>query len=161
MQQIEGKHMKDSAQNTTTIKILDDLAALADYSFVDTLNPDPQAKANGVDHSPREVFSGHYVLVNSTPIENPQYIAHSKGFFEELGFPEQEAAKLKIKAQLMCSISEWIKEEELKQEEASHVLHVTRPRVSDVMRGKTSKFTIDALIDMLERTGKHVTLQVN
>ena len=47
------------------------------------------------------------------------------------------------------------------QEEASHVLHVTRPRVSDVMRGKSSKFTIDALIDMLERTGKHVTLQVN
>jgi predicted XRE-type DNA-binding protein len=29
------------------------------------------------------------------------------------------------------------------------------------MRGKSSKFTIDALIDMLERTGKHVTLQVS
>lgn len=81
--------------------------------------------------------------------------------FEELGFPEQEAAKLKIKAKLMCSLSEWIKDEELKQEEASHVLHVTRPRVSDVMRGKSSIFTIDSLIDMLERTGKHVTLQVN
>ncbi|MGV6853313.1 MAG: helix-turn-helix domain-containing protein, partial [bacterium] len=61
----------------------------------------------------------------------------------------------------MCSLSEWIKDEELKQEEASHVLHVTRPRVSDVMRGKSSIFTIDSLIDMLERTGKHVTLQVN
>jgi len=49
----------------------------------------------------------------------------------------------------------------LKQEEASHVLHVTRPRVSDVMRGKSAKFTIDALVDMLEKTGKQVTLQVN
>ena len=81
--------------------------------------------------------------------------------FEELGFSEQEATKLKIKAQLMCSISEWIKDKELKQEDASHVLQITRPRVSDVMRGKSSKFTIDALIDMLERTGKHVTLQVS
>jgi len=92
-------------------------------------------------------------------------IAHitpgTKNIFEDLGFTEQEATKLKIKAQLMCSISEWIKDKQLKQEEASHVLHVTRPRVSDVMRGKSAKFTIDALIDMLERTGKHVSLHVN
>ena len=45
--------------------------------------------------------------------------------FEDLGFDPQEAAKLKIKAQLMCLISEWIKERHLKQEEASHLLHVT------------------------------------
>jgi len=80
--------------------------------------------------------------------------------FKDLGFNPQEAAKLKIKAQLMCLISEWIKDKHLKQEEASQLLHVTRPRISDVMRGKSGKFTIDALIDMLERTGKHVTFQV-
>ncbi|MCI5133118.1 MAG: transcriptional regulator, partial [Candidatus Electrothrix sp. EH2] len=40
-------------------------------------------------------------------------------------------------------------------------LHVTRPRISDVMRGKTGKFTIDALVDMLERIGKHITVQVS
>ena len=61
----------------------------------------------------------------------------------------------------MCFISEWIKDKKLKQEEASELLHVTRPRISDVMRGKTEKFTIDALVDMLERTGRHVTVQVN
>jgi predicted XRE-type DNA-binding protein len=81
--------------------------------------------------------------------------------FEDLGFDPREAVKMKIKAQLMCQISEWIKDKQLKQEEASTLLHVTRPRVSDVMRGKSSKFTIDALVDMLERTGKHITLQVN
>jgi hypothetical protein len=74
MQQIKGNHMKNTAQSTTTIKTLDALAALADYTFVNTLTPDPKAKANGVDHSSREVFSGHYVPVNPTPIENPQYI---------------------------------------------------------------------------------------
>ncbi len=84
----------------------------------------------------------------------------SANIFEELGFNSQEAAKLKIKAQLMCLISEWIKEKHLKQEEASKLLHVTRPRISDVMRGKTGKFTIDALVDMLDRAGKQVTIQV-
>jgi hypothetical protein len=29
------------------------------------------------------------------------------------------------------------------------------------MRGKTGKFSIDALVDMLERAGKHVTVQVS
>ena len=87
--------------------------------------------------------------------------SESGNVFEDLGFNSQEAAKLKIKAQLMSQISEWIKEKQLKQEDASHLLHVTRPRVSDIMRGKSGKFTIDALIDMLERTGKHVTVHVS
>ena len=85
----------------------------------------------------------------------------NSNIFEELGFAPAEAAKLKIKAQLMCQISEWIREKKLKQEEASHLLSVTRPRVSDVMRGKSDKFTIDSLVDMLERTGKHVSVQIN
>ena len=34
--------------------------------------------------------------------------------FEDLGFEPQEASKLKIKAQLMCKISEWIKEKDWK-----------------------------------------------
>ncbi|MCP4428595.1 MAG: XRE family transcriptional regulator [Chloroflexi bacterium] len=80
--------------------------------------------------------------------------------FADLGFAPDEAAKLKIKAQLMIKLSEWIKEERLKQEEAARLLQVTRPRVSDVVRGKVHKFTIDALVDMLERAGKRVTVQV-
>ncbi len=99
--------------------------------------------------------------MNSTDT-NITHITPSTGnIFEDLGFEPQEASKLKIKAQLMCQISEWIKKEELKQEEASQLLHVTRPRVSDVLRGKSGKFTIDALVDMLERIGKHVSVQVN
>jgi predicted XRE-type DNA-binding protein len=87
--------------------------------------------------------------------------SENANIFKDLGFNPREAAKLKIKAQLMCQISEWIKEKQLKQEEASDLLHITNPSLSDVMLGKSEKFTIDALIDMLERTGKHVTLQVS
>jgi len=87
--------------------------------------------------------------------------SESDNIFVELGFSPREASKLKIKAQLMCQISEWIKEKQLKQEDASRILKVTRPRVSDVMRGKSGKFTIDALVDMIELTGRHVTVQVS
>lgn len=83
--------MNTLQQTSTTVETLDDLAALADYSFMDTLNSDPEATADAVDHDPRQVFSGHYVPVNPTPIENPQYIAHSKNFFKELGFSDSLA----------------------------------------------------------------------
>ena len=50
----------------------------------------------------------------------------------------------------------WIKDCHLKQGEAAELLHITRPRVSDVVNKETSKFTIDALVDMLARIGKPV-----
>lgn len=77
--------MQEIKQASQIINRLDDLAELANYSLMDTLNPDPDAKEDGFDHSPRQVYSGHYVPVKPTPIEAPIYIAHSKNFFEELG----------------------------------------------------------------------------
>ncbi|MFT4826419.1 MAG: hypothetical protein ACI9J0_004364 [Cryomorphaceae bacterium] len=80
-----------SQETSPTIATLDDLAKLANYSFVDTLNCDPDAKANGEDLAPRQVFTGHYVLVKPTPIADPEYVAHSKNFFHELGFADSMA----------------------------------------------------------------------
>ncbi|MAA64074.1 MAG: hypothetical protein CL581_04740 [Alteromonadaceae bacterium] len=73
------------------VTTLDDLATLADYSLVDTLNCDPEGNTNGADHAPRQVFSGHYVPVSPTPIENPGYVAHGKELFRELGFADSMA----------------------------------------------------------------------
>jgi uncharacterized protein YdiU (UPF0061 family) len=69
-----------------TVETIGDLAKMANYSLTDTLNCDPDAKADGRDHEPRQVFTGHYVPVNPTPIETPEYIIHSKDLFHELGF---------------------------------------------------------------------------
>ncbi len=78
-------------ETSPTVVTLNQLAELANYSLMDTLSCDPDAKANGNDFLPRQVFSGHYVPVNPTPIENPEYIAHSKSFFHELGFSDSMA----------------------------------------------------------------------
>jgi predicted XRE-type DNA-binding protein len=92
--------------------------------------------------------------------------------FADLGFEKAEATalqerskriiseKLAIKESLMSEISMWIDQKNLKQAEAAEILGVTRPRVSDVIHKKSIKFTIDALVDMLARTGKQVVLSV-
>ncbi len=80
-----------SQETYATIATLADLAKLASYSLMDTLNCDPEATANGVDHAPRQVFTGHYVPVNPTPIKDPEYVAHSLNLFRELGFADSMA----------------------------------------------------------------------
>lgn len=92
--------------------------------------------------------------------------------FADLGFEPAEAAALKaesqriiseklaIKDSLMTELAGWIEAKKLKQAEAAEILGVSRPRVSDVINKKAIKFTIDALVDMLARTGKHVQLFV-
>ena len=78
-------------ETAATVSTLSDLAKLADYSFMDTLISDPDAKADAADHAPRQVFTGHYVPVNPTPIDDPEYVVHSKNFFLELGFADSMA----------------------------------------------------------------------
>src|SRR5690554_436878 len=77
-----------TAPSRNQVKTLDDLAKLANYLFMDSLNCDPDAKANGQDHALRQVFSGHYVPVVPTPMANPKYVAHSYSLFRELGFAD-------------------------------------------------------------------------
>lgn len=92
--------------------------------------------------------------------------------FLDLGFPPEEAAKLlaetdkviseklAIKESLMTELAGWIETKHLNQAEAGQILGVTRARVSDVINNNFAKFTIDALVGMLARTGKHVQLSV-
>jgi uncharacterized protein YdiU (UPF0061 family) len=80
-----------SEATSSTVISLEALVKLANYSLMDTLDCDPDAKESGIDHEPRQVFSGHYVPVKPTPIDSPEYVAHSKNFFRELGFADSLA----------------------------------------------------------------------
>ena len=82
---------RSNHQAPGAIETLADLAGSADYSLLDSLSPDPEANANGDDHAPRQVLSGHYVPVAPTPIGEPEYVAHSPVFFEELGLSDDLA----------------------------------------------------------------------
>ncbi len=98
--------------------------------------------------------------------------ALSSNLFADIGFEPEEAARLQdqvdreinaalaLKEQLMTEVSLWIKENDLKQRQAAEILHISRPRVSDLINQKTAKFTVDALVNILSRTGQSVRVEV-
>lgn len=73
--------------------------------------------------------------------------------------PEQ-AENMKIRSSLMRSIEARIRAEKWSQHEAAARFGVTQPRVSDLMRGKIEKFTIDTLVNMVVAAGLHVQVDV-
>ncbi len=85
--------MSDSVATNSSerIRSLEELARCTDYSFVESLRADPQAREGGQDHDPRQVFSGHFVPVTPTPISDPKYVAHSESLFAELQLDDQLA----------------------------------------------------------------------
>ena len=80
--------------------------------------------------------------------------------FEATGFSPVEAEHLRIRADLMLEVERIIEGRGLTQAEAAKLLHVTQPRISDLMRGKIERFSIDTLVEMLSRAGADVTVKV-
>jgi predicted XRE-type DNA-binding protein len=63
---------------------------------------------------------------------------------------------MKIKSRLMMDIESCIKKQGMTQKQAAKKMGVTQPRISDLVRGKINRFTIDMLVNMLARLGMHV-----
>ena len=84
-----------------------------------------------------------------------------KNVFEALESDPAVAENLKIRSQLMSILSEHIRKEGLTQTQAAELFGVSQPRVSDLIRGKIERFTIDMLITMLSRTGRQVQVKVS
>jgi predicted XRE-type DNA-binding protein len=80
--------------------------------------------------------------------------------FRDLGFRREEAEHLLVRADLLIQVQKLITSRRLKQREAAKLLHVSQPRVSDLLRGRIDLFSTDALIDMLARLGARVRLTV-
>lgn len=84
----------------------------------------------------------------------------SGNVFADLGFEPEEAMNLKIRSDLMIEISKLIEQRGLTQTAAAELLRVTQPRISDLVRGKIDRFSVDSLIEMLGHAGANVSLAV-
>ena len=80
--------------------------------------------------------------------------------FRDLGFSKEEAENLKIRTHLMIRLTKLIETRRLTQAEAARLLRVTQPRVSDLVRGKIDRFSIDTLVAMLGHAGISVHVVV-
>lgn len=91
----------------------------------------------------------------------PTTIQESSGnVFSDLGFEPEEALNLRVRADLMIEISKMIEEQGLTQTAAAKLLKITQPRVSDLVRGKIDRFSVDSLIEMLGHAGANVSFKV-
>lgn len=77
----------------------------------------------------------------------------ARSVFYDLADTPEEAASLHARSLLMIALEERIKEKGWTQTEAANALHVTQPRVSDLVTGKLHKFSLDALVNMLPAVG--------
>jgi predicted XRE-type DNA-binding protein len=78
--------------------------------------------------------------------------------FRDLGFTPEEATNLKLRSDLMIRVSKVIDDRGLTQSQAARLFGVTQPRISDLVRGKIDRFSIDTLIAMLGHAGVRVQI---
>jgi predicted XRE-type DNA-binding protein len=82
----------------------------------------------------------------------------SGNVFADLGLPNPD--ELLIKAELAHQIAESIAARQLTQTEAAELLGIDQPKVSALMRGKLSGFSIERLFRFLNALGSDVEIRL-
>jgi predicted XRE-type DNA-binding protein len=87
-------------------------------------------------------------------------IIHSSGnVFVDLGYSPDEAAVLQMRADLMAQLRKFIEARRLTQVRAAEILGISQSRVSDLVRGKWDRFSLEMLITLATKAGMRVTLK--
>ncbi len=73
----------------------------------------------------------------------------------------EEAANMRLRSGLMIAVEQEVQSWDTTQTEAAARLGVTQPRLSDLMRGRVGKFSLDALVELAGRAGLVVRMDVN
>ncbi len=73
--------------------------------------------------------------------------------------PEQ-AANLRARSELMRQITAIVKESNWTQTEAAQRCGVTQPRMNDLLRGRVSRFSLDALVNIATAMGRAVHFEL-
>lgn len=71
-----------------------------------------------------------------------------------------EAANLRVRSELMDKIAELIEESGWTQLEAASRCGVTQPRINDLLRGRISRFSLDALVNIAAALGQRVHVEL-
>jgi predicted XRE-type DNA-binding protein len=80
--------------------------------------------------------------------------------FTDLGFDPAEAAILQMRAKLMNDLRDFIQLSGMTQAEAAERFSIAQSRVSDLVRGKWEKFSLEMLISLETRVGRKVSLEL-
>ena len=84
----------------------------------------------------------------------------SGNVFTDLGFDPGEAAVMGLRADLIARLRVLVQTEGWTQAQAAERFGIAQSRVSDLLRGKWDKFSLDMLITLATRAGRKVELAV-
>jgi phage-related protein/predicted XRE-type DNA-binding protein len=97
----------------------------------------------------------HMKSINGTTVTKG-----SGDVFADLGFSPAESRNLRIRSEMMSALRSFIEKEALTQADAARRLNVSQPRISDLTRGKISRFSLDTLVNMLTDAGLEVDFRI-
>jgi predicted XRE-type DNA-binding protein len=72
----------------------------------------------------------------------------------------EEAVNLRVRSELMDKITAVIEESGWTQVDAAKHCGVTQPRINDLLRGRISRFSLDALVNIAASLGKRVHIEL-
>ena len=108
---------------------------------------------------PRSPWGGN-VIMRCWKGGEMKVIQGSGNVFLDIGFSPAEARNLRMRSQMMIALRKFIQKEGLTQAEAAKRLKVTQPRISELVRGKIGRFSLDSLVNMLGDAGLDVDLRI-
>jgi predicted XRE-type DNA-binding protein len=83
----------------------------------------------------------------------------SGNVFIDFGFDPAEVAVLQMRSNLISDLRLYIEKQELTQAEAARRLGIAQSRVSDLVRGKWDKFSLEMLITLEARLGPTIRVE--
>jgi predicted XRE-type DNA-binding protein len=84
----------------------------------------------------------------------------SSDVFADLGFNEEESAGLNLKSCLFISLQEVIKASKMTQAQVAEALGTDQPKVSKIMNGKLSEFSLERVLSYLQKLGFDIEVSV-
>ena len=82
----------------------------------------------------------------------------SGNVFADIGLPNPEEGL--AKAEIARQVNRILVTRKLSQAEAGVILGIAQPRVSDLIRGRLGRFSLDKLIDFAKRSGNEVEIRI-
>jgi predicted XRE-type DNA-binding protein len=88
-------------------------------------------------------------------------IKGGRNVFRDIGFDEDEAQNLMLRADLMMKIEAFVAKAGLTQKQAAELLGLTQPRLNLLIKGRLQHFSLDALVNIAARAGMRIRLSVS
>jgi len=78
--------------------------------------------------------------------------------FADLGYPDAKERSLKV--ELAMEVNRLLQERGLAQDRAARLLGIRQPHVSDLVRYRLNRFSVERLMDFLTRLGRDVEIRI-